>query len=392
MIEGMSKRDIPPRDRKFYCFNGSKVVGYDYLCTVDTIHINVTLPYKFIAELIERYQPKPRARGNGYNAYMIRQEGITLMIYGCIDGLPAMCSIQLQRKITVEGLFPPLWLQLRDFLSSECVTHYVRRIDIAFDFVVPFKRSIFVSRVTSLLRKNYLYGLTIGSTKSKSKTVTICHYDREKRKGEKFKYANRAEVRMHFYKKQDMQINNLDHDLIIEYLKRELLVVDFVNSEKMTAEEKQLLCRYKNPGNENLFKDSKPLYRKIREKVKNARQPLEDMYMDNQSKLFDFLTPQPIQVEEQTLSENRRDIDIIFDLTYAFDCDEQKQGMIVKNIFLDLSLSDYRIPRIIKCWKELVLSVRIIVPQKVLRRIMKMYNLLLVRNKKQILGVIPLRN
>lgn len=272
------------------------MIGYRHLISIDTIHIKIKLKKSEITRLLNVYEFQHLSyKQNEIYQYAIKSDDKSIYIKLCktVPGSTFNSEIQLQRGFTTRNgkVNQSLTADVLALLN-ENQNYWISRIDFAFDYLIPFKRSFSIKRHGNQKRQAIGEGYYFnGSTKNKKKPAVHSHYNRNNKEKEKVLYSNRFEVKLFFEKSKGMRFNNINHSLIVNELRKEIFVADIGHVQGLTAKEKDLILKSKREGTENCLQMelSKKEYTQFRKKIKVCREPLEQTYLDNSHLIYDFL-------------------------------------------------------------------------------------------------------
>ncbi|WP_217581571.1 hypothetical protein [Lysinibacillus sp. GbtcB16] len=91
--------------------------------------------------------------------------------------------------------------------------YFIRRVDIAFDYLMPYSKSIFMNTNLNQKREVFESTYSIGSSKNSKRKELSSHYDRSFKVRDTV-YSNRAEVEYFFNKDDSMQFYEFHHSEI----------------------------------------------------------------------------------------------------------------------------------------------------------------------------------
>lgn len=293
------KEEIPKHQRKYFefaDFGCKELIGYKHILNLDTIHIKILLDKEMIANLLANYEYKNLS----YNIkipyrYSIQSSDKSVYMRLCktVPGNTFNCEIQLQKGV-VNGKFDNFNTLAKEIvvLLNNNQNYWISRIDLAFDYLLPHKWSFSLKRHGNQLRKAFdEYYYFNGSTNNKNKPTVHSHYNRNSKEVERVIYANRFEVKTFYQRKDKMRFDNINHNLIVSKLKKEIFVVHIEHVPGLTLEEKKLILQSKQVGTENSLQVflTQQEYKKLRKKIVKCREPLEQIYLENSHLIYDFL-------------------------------------------------------------------------------------------------------
>lgn len=284
-------KDIPRHSRQFYTFDGKVWDDYRYKIGFDTIHINAKLD-KSQLDYLKGYgyiklQPNERFE------YAIKLPHVYIKLFPRFPSRNFNAIIQLQQASN--NVHKKLFKAIFAMLTPDNYT--IRRLDIAYDFMCNTKNSFTLARHGLQARQNYDNGNWTGKTANTRKTCTTSNYKRSVKYQDKhnikttFKYDNRFEVRLYFNKKDAMRFDNINDDLIISRLGKEIFIPDTTLMD-LNERELDLIKLSKQHGHEHILKERLTQYQrtKFRKMIKNSpfRADLAHYYLCNKEKLLNF--------------------------------------------------------------------------------------------------------
>ena len=298
LISQIFKSDISPHYRQFYIFDNKLLIDFKHIVSIDTLHINVKLSKDQLNYLLNTYTYKHLRKDSIFKFYISSNN---IFIKLCTD-YPLSHNVQIQLQDASNIDKTALYIDLIKLLYNSY--HYFTRLDIAYDFLVPFKFSYALKRHGKQRRKAVgEQSYNTGSTRNKQRKMTTAHYNRNLKLQSKVEYANRFECRTQFQAKDNCTIHNINHDFIREQLNKELFIPNY--HLYFDNEIVKLIDSSKTIDNENIIKDtlSRKQYSDFRKKFKARSVDLSTYY--NQALhngLYDFLSISKV-TNEQAIDE-----------------------------------------------------------------------------------------
>lgn len=300
---GKHNKVIPNKHKTYFEVDDNNIVtSYKRQICIDRAELKGRLSKDEINDLLDKFKSykKQEVQSNGYIIiwYVIdlrEKFGVYIKLRPYKKGVNA--ELQLHSKFTnnLKGnssiiltvLNNPKW--------------FITRMDIAIDYTTPFTNSAFLRRNGNQKQENYDTSSWAGSTANPNKTAVTSHYDRAKKDGAiEGNFNNRFEVKLFFKEKDNLTFSNLNHRTIMERLQAEMFIPCLTYSNlhekevKTNRGQKQLIDlirRSKEAKNENYVKLhlSKGSYQTFRNHFKACRDDIEQLYVENSHKIYDFL-------------------------------------------------------------------------------------------------------
>ncbi|ETT82256.1 hypothetical protein MKZ08_06675 [Viridibacillus sp. FSL R5-0477] len=267
----------------------------DYRCNFDTIKLKAKMSIEE-KEVIYSYFENGYYTDNAYwQVLRLKQFGITIKLN------PRNLTWHSTFNAAIE--MSPKFFHLNDVPYS--ITQILTNIDwrctemhIAFDYRTNFFESVTIKHHGNQSHSEYSgETIYIGSHQSNQTKNKIASYDRNVKEAKRnnnitHKYMNRFETRLRF-KMDEMRLNNINHNLICERLKKYLFVSN-INAINGAWNRNRLLkvrkdySYYEKLRKSNKKKD-KEIAASIREVIKENREQLENIYKLHFERLLSFL-------------------------------------------------------------------------------------------------------
>lgn len=274
------------------------MVDFKHIVSIDTLHINVKLNRDQLNYLLNMYSYKHLSKDSIFKFYISSNN---IFIKLC-PNFPLRHNVQIQLQDASNIDNSPLYIDLIKLLHTQY--HYFTRIDVAFDFLIPFKFSYALKRHGKQRRKAVgEESYNTGSTRNKQRKMTTAHYNRNLKLKSKVEYANRFECRTQLQASDNCNIHNINHDFIREQLNKELFIPNY--HLYFDNEIVKLIDSSKVIDNENIIRDTltPKQYSNFRKKFKANSIDLSTYY--NQALhngLYDFLDISKV-TNEQAIDE-----------------------------------------------------------------------------------------
>lgn len=267
--------------------------NYDCRLSIDTIHLTARLTHEEKAFIYDRF----RFNRNRYDWHWRYSQNDTKTLGFSIHSTPNNTytnrhynfSIQLQRGIATGEQMP---YSLAEIINE--IDWHIKRIDLAFDFKIPPEQSLVMKHHGNVqfdYRDDTWDTEYLGKLESKSPSK-LAFYDRNDKELDlgsttKYEYKNRFEVRM-FPASNDetMKLHNMQDDFLLKHLEKYIIIPN-IDALPTSKPNKKKLYRIQADYDELKTFDKKK-QKELKAVTKSHRLPLEQIYLANKDKLFNF--------------------------------------------------------------------------------------------------------
>lgn len=296
---------IPNRHKPYFAFDSdNKIIGYKRSIGIDKVILKARLTAEEIEGLTSMfsYHIERESQPNGFTKIShimdLREHfGVYIKLMPFEDGVNT--EIQLHSKFTTNLIGnSPIIL---DILNNP--KWFIVRLDVATDYVTPFNTSAYLKRNGNQKQMNFETSSWSGSTGNRNKTACESHYDR-KVEDETLEdnFINRFEVKLFFKEVDNMKLYDLNHNLIVQRLQKEMfipcLTYSYLNDKQVKTSRGDkayidLINQAKKPHNENAIRAllTKSQWSTFRKHFKESRDDIEQAYLENSHIMYDFLLP-----------------------------------------------------------------------------------------------------
>lgn len=281
------KSNINFNHRSFFTYDDSnKVESFNHKICIDKAELKAYLKESDIDDLLNSFAHERVTLAENIYLYKInlsKEFGVFIELkpYNKLNA-----KIYLHSKFTTSRNNSPIIL---DILNR--YKWFIRRLDIAIDYNVPYKFSALLKRHGNQLQSNYETGISVGNSGNPHAKALESHYDRlQKYKDLETDFINRFEVKLQFEMKERVIFANLNHSAIAIQLKKELFI-PHVHYSNLSVDERKLIKIASRKGNHDYLKQALTTkqYQQLRERFKASRDEIEDYYLNNSHVIYDFL-------------------------------------------------------------------------------------------------------
>ena len=302
---------IPNRHKPYFEVDtDNRITSYKRSVGIDKVILKARLTTEEIEDLtsIFCYHIEHESQSNGFTkiSYIMdlrEQFGVYIKLQPFITGVNA--EIQLHSKFTTNLIGnSPIIL---DILNNP--KWFIVRLDIATDYTTPFSTSAYLRRNGNQSQTNFETSSWSGSMGNRNKTACDSHYDR-KAEDELIdtNFTNRFEVKLFFKEADNMKLYDLNHNLIVQRLQKEMfipwLTYSYFNDKQVKTDRGDkayidLIRRAKEVDNENSIKLllTKSQWTTFRKHFKACRDDIEQAYIENSHLIYDFCHQKALRVD-----------------------------------------------------------------------------------------------
>lgn len=296
---------VPNRHKPYFEVDrDNKIIGYKRLIGIDKVILKARLTAEEIEDIEAQfnYHIEHESQPNGFtkisHIFDLREPyGVYMKLQPYAKGVNT--EIQLHPKFTT-NLFGNSSVILNILNNPKW---FIIRLDVSTDYVTPFNTSAYLKRNGNQKQMNFETSSWSGSTGNPNKTACESHYDR-KVEDETLEnnFINRFEVKLFFKEADNMKLYDLNHNLIVQRLQKEMFIPCLTYSyfHDMQVKTKRgdkayidLIRRAKEADNENSIKLllTKSQRKTFRKHFKACRDDIEQAYLESSHIIYDYLLP-----------------------------------------------------------------------------------------------------
>ncbi|MFC9539052.1 hypothetical protein ACFTQ7_04120 [Lysinibacillus sp. NPDC056959] len=302
---GKDISNIPNRHKPYFVVDtDNKITSYKRSVCIDKVILKARLTVEEIEDLTSMFsyyiEHEPQSNGFTKISYIMdlrERFGVYIKLQPFITGVNA--EIQLHSRFTTNLIGnSPIIL---DILNNP--KWFIVRLDVATDYTTPFNTSAYLRRNGNQKQTNYDTSSWAGSTGNPNKTACDSHYDR-KVEDELINsnFTNRFEVKLFFKEANNMKLYDLNHNLIVQRLQKEMFIPCLtysyfydkqVKTNRGQKEYIDLIRQAKEADNENSIKLllTTSQWTTFRKHFKECRDDIEQAYIESSHLIYDFLVP-----------------------------------------------------------------------------------------------------
>lgn len=302
--KGISK--VPNRHKSYFEVDENNLItSYKRITRIDKAILKARLTAEELEEITHSfsYRVEKQTQGNdfvrtNFIVDLTEQFGVYIKLQPYSNSVNA--EIQLHSKFTnnLEGNSSIIL----DILNNP--KWFIIRLDIATDYTTPYNTSAYLRRHGNQTQTNFDTSSWSGSMGNPNKKACDSHYDRlAEDETLETNFINRFEVKLFFKEADNMTLGDLNHNLIVQRLQKELfipcLTYSYFHEKKVKTNRGNkayidLIRQVKEADSENSIKLllTKSQWTTFRKHFKTCRDDIEQAYLETSHVMYDFLLPE----------------------------------------------------------------------------------------------------